>query len=129
MEFTSILLASFTAPSSPPSGVNATVESSTSIQVIWSEVPSIDRNGIITQYEVMYDPLETFGGQLTTRINITDDSTFEVLLENLQQYFQYNITVRAYTQVGEGPFSPTITIRTREAGKCRLFQNNYVSHL
>ena len=93
--------------------------------MIWSEVPAIDRNGIITQYEVMYDPLETSGGQLTTRINITDNSTFEVLLENLQEYVQYNIIVRAYTQVGEGPFSPTITIRTREAGKCRLFRNNY----
>ena len=85
----------------------------------WSEVPAIDRNGIITQYEVRYEPLETFGGQLAERTNITNNSTFEILLENLQEYVQYNITVRAFTQVGEGPFSPTITFRTREAGKCR----------
>ena len=78
----------------------------------------------------MYDPLETFGGQLAARTNMTDtNSTFEILIENLQEYVQYNITVRAYTQVGEGPFSPNITFRTREAGKCRLFQNNYASHL
>ena len=86
----------------------------------WSEVPAIDRNGIITQYEVVYEPLETFGGQIAVRTNITDDSTFGILLENLQEYVQYNITVRAYTQVGEGPFSPTITIRTSEAGKCKF---------
>ena len=86
----------------------------------WSEVSAIDRNGIITQYEVMYEPLETFGGQLAARTNITDNSTFEILLENLQEYVQYDIRVRAYTQIGEGPFSPTITFRTREAGKCRM---------
>ena len=86
----------------------------------WSEVPAIDRNGIITQYEVVYEPLETFGGQLVTRTNITDNSTFEILLENLQEYVQYNIRVRAYTQVGDGPFSSTITIRTSQAGKRRL---------
>ena len=113
-----LLLSSITAPSSPPSRVNATVESATSIQVNWSEVPAIDRNGIITQYEVRYEPLETFGGQLAERTNITNNSTFEILLENLQEYVQYNITVRAFTQVGEGPSSPTITFRTREAGKC-----------
>ena len=118
--FTSVILSSIAAPSSPPSTVNATVESATSIQVNWSEVPAIDRNGIITQYEVMYESLETFGGQLATRANVTDNSTFETLLENLQEYVQYNIRVRAYTQVGEGPFSPNITIRTSEAGKCRL---------
>ena len=127
--FTSVILSSIAAPSSPPSTVNATVESSTSIRVIWGEVPAIDRNGIITQYEVMYEPLETFG-QLAARTNMTDtNSTFEILIENLQEYVQYSITVRAYTQVGEGPFSPNITFRTREAGKCRLFQNNYESHL
>ena len=95
----------------------------------WSEVPAIDRNGIITQYEVMYEPTETFGGQLAARNNITDNSTFEILLENLQEYVQYNIRVRAYTQVGEGPFSPNITIRTREAGKRRLVVSKCASIL
>ena len=86
----------------------------------WSGVPAIDRNGIITQYEVVYEPLETFGGQLVTRTNMTDNSTLEVLLENLQEYVQYNIRVRAYTETGEGPFSSAIIISTLEAGKCRL---------
>ena len=114
------IISLITAPSSPPSSVNATVDSATSIQVSWSEVPAIDRNGIITQYEIIYEPLETFGGQLATRTNISDNSTFEILLENLQEYVQYNIRVRAYTQVGEGPFSSNITIRTLQAGECRL---------
>ena len=83
----------------------------------WSEVPTIDRNGIITQYEVMYEPLETFGRLLVTRTNITDNSTLEVLLENLQEYVQYNIRVRAYTETGEGPYSSAIIIKTSEAGK------------
>ena len=41
-------------PATPPSGVIADAVSPTSIQVNWTEVPTIDRNGIITQYEVEY---------------------------------------------------------------------------
>ena len=83
----------------------------------WSEVPAIDRNGIITQYEVLYVPLETFGGQIVSRNCRVNGSIFELFLQDLQEYIQYNITVRSYTVAGDGPFSPTITVRTPEAGK------------
>ena len=109
-----------TAPSQPPANFNITVENSTSIRVSWSEIQAIARNGIITQYEVMYEPLETFGGQIAKRSSIVNDSIFTLLLENIQEHVQYNITVRAYTEVGEGPFTSTITVRTPEAGMCEL---------
>ena len=83
----------------------------------WREVPAIDRNGIITQYDVMYEPLETFGKQLTTNINIINASLFEFILEDLEEYVLHNITVRAYTVIGEGPYSSIITIRTLEDSK------------
>ena len=89
---------------------------STSIQVNWEEVPVIDQNGIITQYEVMYEPLETFDGQIATQSISMNASIFEVLLKNLQEYVEYNIVVRAYTSVGEGPFSTALTVRTLEDG-------------
>ena len=79
----------------------------------WEEVPAIDQNGI-TQYEVMYNPLETFGGQIATQSMITMN-TF-ILLNNLQEYVDYNITVRAFTSEGEGPFSTAMIVRTLEDG-------------
>ena len=121
--FLILIIILLTAPSSPPSNINVTTESSTSIRVSWSEVPSIHRNGMITQYGVMYEPLETFGYETVTSVNITDNSTLEILLHNLQEYVQYNITVRAFTSVGEGPFSSVITVRTLEDGECYIYHD------
>ena len=109
---------SYTAPSSPPSNITGTAESSTSIRVSWSEVPAIDRNGIITQYEVEYEPLETFGGQITTMMDTTNAITFELLLENLEEYVKYSITIRAGTEAGLGVTSTPISVQTDETGKC-----------
>ena len=94
-----------------------TTESSTSIRVSWGEVPAIDRNGIITQYVVVYEPLETFGGQVATMTVHIDASTFELLLNNLEEYVVYNITVQAGTEVGLGVASTPISIQTDEDGE------------
>ena len=42
------------AADSPPANIKATSISPTEILVTWDSVPSIDRNGIITMYEVLY---------------------------------------------------------------------------
>ncbi len=61
----------------------------------WDPVPQIDQNGIIL-YEVRYDPLETFGGQIATGYeNTTSGSELMITLEDLQEYVEYNISVRA----------------------------------
>ncbi len=92
----------------------ASVLSSTEIQVNWTEIPEMDQNGIITEYEVMYEPLMTFGGVLTTTtVNTTNMS---VTLTGLQEYVDYNISVRAYTNIGPGPYSVEIVRRTLEDG-------------
>ena len=93
------------------------VESSTSILVSWNEVPAIDRNGIITQYEVVYEPLETFGGQITTGKDTINGTTFELLLDNLQEYVNYSITIRAGTEAGLGVISSPIVVLTNEDGE------------
>ncbi len=62
-----------------------------------------------------YDPLVTFNGQITTGYeNTTNGSVLEITLENLQEYVEYNISVRAYTVVGAGPFSPEVLQPTLE---------------
>ena len=104
-----------TVPASPPQNVTAMVESSTTIRVLWEEVPAIDRNGVITMYEVQYEPLETFGGQIST--STVNTSMLFFLLTNLQEFVDYNISVRAYTSAGPGPYSIGVVERTDTDGK------------
>ena len=107
---------SLPAPSSPPSNVMATVVSSTEIVVTWDMVPPTDRNGVITMYEVFYQPLETFGGVIgSMTVNVTG-LEMSTNLEDLQEYVNYTISVRAYTYVGEGPYSDGVTILTLKDG-------------
>ena len=79
----------------------------------WEEIPAIDHNGIITVFEVFFEPLQ-FEESLAARyINATDLVT---IISDLQEFVEYNISVRAYTSVGPGPFSPVVTNRTFEDG-------------
>ena len=100
-----------TAPTGPPGNVSAEVLSSTEIRVSWEEVAEIDRRGIITEYEVMYEPLMTFG-VLTVLSNRTSNQF--IVINGLQENTEYNISVRAYTSVGPGPYSAGIVNRTFE---------------
>ena len=102
-----------TEPATPPQNVQATALSSTQIMVTWEEVPAIDQNGIIVIYEVRFDPLQFTGVLITEYMNTTDMS---VVLTGLQEYVEYNISVRAYTSVGPGPYSDPVTERTLEDG-------------
>ena len=74
----------------------------------------MDQNGIILLYEVQYEPLMTFGGKLMTMAVNTSNTS--IVLGGLQEYVEYNISVRAYTSVGPGPFSPGMNNWTAENG-------------
>ena len=66
LNITVVFSYSFPAPSDYPQNVESTTISSTEILVSWDEVQAVDQNGIILLYEVQYEPLITFGGQLMT---------------------------------------------------------------
>ena len=107
-----------TEPAAPPQNVTTMAMLSTEILVTWEEVPAIDQNGIITMYEVEFMPLETFGDQIATNsVNITDPTMFNINLTGLEEYVEYNISVRAYTVIGSGPYSDPVTRRTLEDRK------------
>ena len=107
-----------TAPSAPPQNVTATAVSSTEIVVLWEEVPAIDENGVITMYEIQFVPLETFNGQITSdTVNTSNGSILMMVLTGLEEYVEYNISVRAYTSAGPGPYSVGVVERTPTAGR------------
>ena len=101
-----------TAPDGSPVNVMAQSLYSTSIYVDWEPVPEIDRNGIIVMYEVYYEPLETFDATIMKERVTTPDLFYNIT--GLEEYVDYNITVRAYTSEGPGPYSTAITEMTLE---------------
>ena len=110
----------YTAPSSSPSNVTIINISSTEVLVIWDIVPPIDQNGIITMYEVMYQPLETFNGNISIQTINVSGTEMSVFLIELQEFVNYTISVRAYTSVGAGPYSDEVTVLTLQDGKYNI---------
>lgn len=109
-------------PSGPPEEVKCHSPSSTNILVSWRPPPVELQNGIITQYAIQYAATE--GEDTTTRqiANIPPESS-EYLLENLEKWTEYRVTVTAHTDVGAGPESLPELIRTEEDGMCSLKQS------
>ena len=114
-----ITLCYFIAPASPPANVSAMSTSPTSITAMWDEVPAIDQNGIITMYEVMYTPLNTFGGQIFANTTNVSGSELMVTLSYLQEYVNYSISVRLYTSTGPGRESDALIELTLQAGNSK----------
>ena len=93
------------------------VVSPSEILVTWDIVPPIDQNGIITQYEVYYQPLETFGGAIGPMVEAIVPPNISVILAQLEEYVFYNISVRAFTEVGPSDYTTALLERTLEDGK------------
>ena len=91
----------------------ASALSSTEIMVTWEDVPMIDQNGNITIYEVQIEPLDFPADTFTALLNTT---SLSIVVTDLGEYVNYNISVRAYTSVGPGPYSDPVTERTLEDG-------------
>lgn len=61
------------------------------------------------------------GNKTSQRVDRIPPESSPYLLENLEKWTEYGITVRAQTEAGEGPESLQMLIRTEEDG---TFQNN-----
>ena len=105
----------FPAPSGPPLNVTSQTLSSSSILVTWDKVPAVQRNGIITKYEVEYNHTAYSSSDSSTQTKNTSDTM--IVLVNLHEYTEYLIHVRAYTSVGHGPFSNQTVSTTQQDSK------------
>ena len=99
-------------PAAPPRDVQATAISSTEIMVTWDEIRGLDQNGVIIEYEVQIEPLDSPANNTVGPLNTT---RLLIVVTSLEELF-YNISVRAYTSVGPGPYSDPVTVRTSEDG-------------
>lgn len=51
-------------------------------------------------------------------MNDIPPTTSQILLESLEKWTEYRITVVAHTEVGPGPESSPVIVRTDEDGNC-----------
>ena len=72
------------------------------------QIPEVERNGIITNYEVSYSYSGGEASSNTTRLSLQ--------LTSLAEAETYSIQVRAYTSVGPGPYSDPIVVMTLDPG-------------
>lgn len=105
------------APSAPPQEVECVSTSSTTIRVSWVPPPAQSRNGVITQYSIAYQAVE---GDDNTKHVVDgigrEHSSWEI--KDLEKWTEYKVWVRAHTDVGPGPESIPVHVRTDEDGRC-----------
>ncbi|CAL8346458.1 unnamed protein product [Merluccius merluccius] len=100
-------------PSAPPQEVHLVSLTSTSLKVSWVAPPAASRHGAIVRYTISY---QATAGEDTKRHEvpgISADATSHVL-EDLEKWTEYQVWVRAHTDVGPGPESAAVRIKTKE---------------
>uniref|UniRef100_A0A8B9LS79 Receptor-type tyrosine-protein phosphatase F n=1 Tax=Astyanax mexicanus TaxID=7994 RepID=A0A8B9LS79_ASTMX len=100
-------------PSAPPQDVRLESLSSTSIKVSYVAPPAASRHGAIVRYSISY---QAASGEDTERHEVKDIGvdTLSYVLDGLEKWTEYKVCVRAHTDVGPGPESPAVRIKTRE---------------
>ncbi|XP_055779113.1 protein tyrosine phosphatase receptor type Fa isoform X1 [Salvelinus fontinalis] len=100
-------------PSAPPQEVVLLSLSSTSIKVSWRAPPAASRHGDIVRYTLAY---KAATGEDLERHEVSDigADVSSYILEGLEKWTEYQVWVRAHTDVGPGPESPAARIRTKE---------------
>ena len=76
----------------------------------WDTIDCIERNGIITGYEVA---IHRMGATVITFVEVVSE-TFTA--DSLQPFSVYTLRVAGVNIAGSGPFSDSITIHTLEDG-------------
>nr|XP_046209098.1 receptor-type tyrosine-protein phosphatase F-like isoform X3 [Oncorhynchus gorbuscha] len=100
-------------PSAPPQEIVLLSLSSTSIKVSWRAPPAASRHGDIVRYTLAY---KAATGEDLERHEVSDigADVSSYILEGLEKWSEYQVWVRAHTDVGPGPESPEARIRTKE---------------
>ena len=99
-------------PSAAPVDLVVTNVTSTTIGLMWGEVPETDRNGIITEYQLRFRQQDSVNNTWT--YVTVNGSTLKANLSGLQEFVTYFIQISAATVVGVGPFSLEINTTTLE---------------
>jgi hypothetical protein len=92
--------------------IGCTTLTSQSIRVSWTSPPLASANGVIKGYKVIYGPSSTWYDEKTKETKVTSAS--ETILHGLKKYTNYNITILAFTNGGEGVQTIPISCHTEQ---------------
>ncbi len=107
----------FAAPTGSPGVPTASVIMSTNITLTWTEITCLDRNGVITNYIILYGE----GTKRNIKINTPSNATTH-LITGLNPFTEYTFTVAGVNYVNNGPFSgSSILIRTVGNSKLKVY--------
>ena len=98
------------APTRPPHDVTPST-TSRSVSVSWSTIECIERNGVITNYTVVFQ--EQGGAVIPCEVNVMD-RTFTA--SGLTPHTNYTFRVAGVNSNGTGPYSNVTVILTDEDG-------------
>ncbi|KAM4557412.1 receptor-type tyrosine-protein phosphatase S-like, partial [Fundulus diaphanus] len=109
-------------PSAAPEGVSCESVSSTSLRVSWRPPQLEAHNGVLASYELKYQKVSGTGeegGEGESLGSEVEESPVsaqqkQIVLEGLEKWSWYNITLAAATAEGTGPSSPAVLCRTEE---------------
>ena len=78
----------------------------------WQPPIEEDRHGFIVSYDILYTALDENGMPIPDMTFIIERFTdgFEIILDDLMEYTNYSIYIRASTEVGPGPFSDEMIV-------------------
>ena len=92
-----------------------------SLLVTWDFDPDVRQVlGILLGYHVHYLNLNDSGAFWEAKTP-WDPLARDAILTGLEEYRDYNITVTAFTRIGDGAHSPFIVIRTDEHGESHIW--------
>ncbi|KAL5017103.1 hypothetical protein ScPMuIL_006692 [Solemya velum] len=101
-------------PAESPQAVSGRPVNSRSIEVTWEPPPPDKQNGVITGYRILYAPNEPgLSADDANVITVSFDKRSYILRE-LSVWTDYRIWLLAFTDVGDGPPSEPIAVKTDE---------------
>ncbi|PFX14395.1 Receptor-type tyrosine-protein phosphatase F [Stylophora pistillata] len=106
-------------PSGGPANVSSAEVNKTTFNITWVPLPGEQSNGDIILYSVKEELLSRGTRQNRSSLSsktVNTTNTF-ILLSGLLLCSQYQVSVRAYTKVGPGPYGPPVELpRTADPG-------------
>lgn len=112
-------------PSAPPQDIKCSSTSSTTLRVSWRPPPPESQNGALVGYRVHYQPVAPSEGGSVDEDFLQEAATSageeQMVLQWLEKWTQYRISVSASTVVGPGPESEPLICRTDEDGTVLCF--------
>ena len=103
-------------PKGPPLDVKAIPGSATSIKLTWASPDPWLRHGKIVKYVIKYRTVS--GGEERSKdlLIFSEISKLVMVINGLQVNTKYSFRVAAVTNVGEGPYSVSVTSQTHNEG-------------